>query len=193
MRSHFDRAVPQNSAECGISHRGNFVHGAGAPLPPSEGFGFRAPPVADAARRQAAAVRKCESKYPKHERRTARGQGVTAYKGLKRRDGRRESPDQLMLWRLRQCNGGAENARRHFPCYLAIKMCAHGAHTFVFHAPEGRASYTVGMLHAPKARFACVAKLRLRRTVPRETVFSTEKRLWKNVFEKKTKKACIPE
>ena len=28
---------------------------------PSEGFGFRAPPVADTARRQAAAVRKCES------------------------------------------------------------------------------------------------------------------------------------
>ena len=76
---------------------------------------------------------------------------------------------------------------------LTIKMCAHGAHTFVFHAPEGRASYTVGVLHAPKARFACGAKLRLRRTVPRETLFSTEKRLWKNVFEKKTKKACIPE
>lgn len=73
---------------------------------------------------------------------------------------------------------------------LAIKMCAH---TFVFHAPEGRASYTVGVLHVPKARFACGAKRRLRRTVPRETVFSTEKRLWKNVFEKKTKKACIPE
>ena len=94
MRPHFDGAVPQNSAECGISHRGNSVH---------------------------------------------------------------------------------------------------GAHTFVFHAPEGRASYTVGVLHAPKARFACGAKLRLRRTVPRETVFSAEKRLWKNVFEKKTKKACIPE
>ena len=26
-------------------------HGAGAPSPPSEGFGFRAPPVADAARK----------------------------------------------------------------------------------------------------------------------------------------------
>ena len=72
-------------------------------------------------------------------------------------------------------------------------MCAHGAHTFVFHAPEGRASYTAGVLHVPKARFVCGAKLRLRRTVPRETVFSAEKRLWKNVFEKKTKKACIPE
>ena len=156
MRSHFDGAVPQNSAECGISHRGNSVHGAGAPLPPSEEG------------------------------------GGTAYKGLKRRDGRRESPDQLMLWRLRQCNGGAENARRHFPCYLAIKMCAHGAHTFVFHAPEGRASYTVGVLHVPKARFVCGAKLRLRRTVPRETVFSAEKRLWKNVFEKKQKRLAFP-
>ena len=46
---------------------------AAAPLAPSEGFGFRAPPVADAARRQAAAVRKCESEQPKHERLTAKG------------------------------------------------------------------------------------------------------------------------
>ena len=32
-------------------HRGNSVHGAGAPSAPSEGFGFRAPPVAEAARK----------------------------------------------------------------------------------------------------------------------------------------------
>ncbi len=49
------------NAECGITHSVNSVHGAGAPSAPSEGFGFRAPPVADTARRQAAAVRKCES------------------------------------------------------------------------------------------------------------------------------------
>ncbi len=39
------------NAECGITHSGNSVHGAGAPSPPSEGFGFRAPPVADTARK----------------------------------------------------------------------------------------------------------------------------------------------
>ena len=33
------------------------------------------------------------------------------------------------------------------------KMCRHGRHTFVFHAPEGRASYSFAVLHAPKARF----------------------------------------
>ena len=107
MRSHFDRAVPQNSAECGISHRGNSVHGAGAPLPPSSEGGK----AATAARHRFTSVRP------------------------------------------------------------TIKMCAHGAHTFVFHAPEGRASYTAGVLHVPKARFVCGAKHRLRRTVPRETVF----------------------
>ena len=91
--------------------------------------------------------------------------------------------------------GKAATAARHRFTSVrpTIKMCAHGAHTFVFHAPEGRASYTAGVLHVPKARFVCGEKHRLRRTVPRETVFSAEKRLWKNVFEKKTKKACIPE
>ena len=44
-----------------------------------------------------------------------------------------------------------------------IKMCAHGAHTFIFHAPEGRASYAGGVLHAPPARFICGA---LRRSAP---------------------------
>ena len=43
-------------------------------LAPSERFGFRAPPVADAARRQAAAVRERETAKPKRERRAARGQ-----------------------------------------------------------------------------------------------------------------------
>ena len=32
-------------------HRGGSVYGAAAPSPPSEGFGFRAPPVADTARK----------------------------------------------------------------------------------------------------------------------------------------------
>ena len=51
MRTHFEGAVPQNNAECGIAHSVNSVRGAGAPSPPSEGFGFRAPPVADAVRK----------------------------------------------------------------------------------------------------------------------------------------------
>ena len=55
-------------------HRGGSVYGAAAPSPPSEGFGFRAPPVADAARRQAAAVREREIAKPKRERRAAREQ-----------------------------------------------------------------------------------------------------------------------
>ena len=74
MRSHFDRAVPQNSAECGISHRGNSVHGAGAPLPPSEGFGFRAPPVADTARKAS----RCRPQVRERiaEARAANGEGA---------------------------------------------------------------------------------------------------------------------
>ena len=91
---------------------------------------------------------------------------------------------------LPKIHRGAESRAPSSLVRPSIKMCAHGAHTFVFHAPEGRASYTAGVLHVPKARFVCGAT---RRTVPRETVFSAEKRLWKNVFEKKTKKACIPE
>ncbi len=51
VRTHFEGAVPQNNAECGIAHSVNSVRGAGAPSPPSEGFGFRAPPVADTARK----------------------------------------------------------------------------------------------------------------------------------------------
>ena len=34
-----------------MSTEEDFEHGAGAPSPPSEGFGFRAPPVADTARK----------------------------------------------------------------------------------------------------------------------------------------------
>ena len=43
-------------------------------------------------------------------------------------------------------------------CRHPFKMCAHGAHTFIFHAPKGRASYAVGVLHAPAVRFICEAK-----------------------------------
>ena len=51
MAAHFDGAEAQNNAECGITYRVKSVHGAGAPSAPSEGFGFRAPPVADTARK----------------------------------------------------------------------------------------------------------------------------------------------
>ena len=37
-------------------------------------------------------------------------------------------------------------------CRHPFKMCAHGAHTFIFHAPKGRASCAGGVLHAPKGR-----------------------------------------
>ena len=43
-------------------------------------------------------------------------------------------------------------------CRHPFKMCAHGAHTFIFHAPKGRASCAGGVLHAPSARFICKAK-----------------------------------
>ena len=36
VRTHFEGAVPQNNAECGIAHSVNSVRGAGAPSPPSE-------------------------------------------------------------------------------------------------------------------------------------------------------------
>ena len=81
MRSHFDGAVPQNSAECGISHRGNSVHGAGAPLPPSEGFGFRAPPVADTARKAS----RCRPQVRERiaEARAENGEGATVARRIK--------------------------------------------------------------------------------------------------------------
>ena len=43
--------------------------------------------------------------------------------------------------------------RRH----ATIKMCRDPRHTFIFHAPEGRASYAEGVLHVPQARFICGA------------------------------------
>ena len=50
---------------------------------------------------------------------------------------------------------GAENAFNSPLWQHPIKMCAHGAHSFVFHAPEGRASCAEGALHVPKARLMC--------------------------------------
>ena len=50
---------------------------------------------------------------------------------------------------------GAENAFNSPLWQYPIKMCVHGAHSFVFHAPEGRASCAEGALHVPKARFMC--------------------------------------
>ena len=41
-----------------------------------------------------------------------------------------------------------------------IKMCRDPRHTFIFHAPEGRASYAEGVLHVPQARFICGAPRR---------------------------------
>ena len=46
--------------------------------------------------------------------------------------------------------------RRH----ATIKMCRDPRHTFIFHAPEGRASYAAGVLHVPQARFICGAQRR---------------------------------
>ena len=59
--------------------------------------------------------------------------------------------------------------QRHLCGTAPIKMCRHGRHTFVFHAPEGRASYTAGVLHALKACFICGA-LR-RKKAPRRALF----------------------
>ena len=77
----------------------NSVHGAAAPSAPSEGFGFRAPPVAETARRQAAAVRKCKANAAA---RAAGGEGTkldfTAACGNKRL--RERIPDQLTLCHL---------------------------------------------------------------------------------------------
>ena len=73
-------------SECGIVWRAelrttlNLCVGAVAPSPPSEGFGFRAPPVADAARRQAAAVRKCKANA---EARAVNGEGATVARRIK--------------------------------------------------------------------------------------------------------------
>ena len=57
----------------GYCHRGESVHGAGAPSPPSERFGFRAPPVAEAARNfDCRRPQTREQRKPKRERRTAK-------------------------------------------------------------------------------------------------------------------------
>ena len=46
----------------------------------------------------------------------------------------------------------AENPMRR---HATIKMCRDPRHTFIFHVPEGRASYAEGVLHVPQARFIC--------------------------------------
>ena len=48
---------------------------------------------------------------------------------------------------------GAENALNLPLRHATIKMCRDPRHTFIFHAPEGRASYAEGVLHVPQARF----------------------------------------
>ena len=55
-------------------HFCNSVHGAGAPSPPSEGFGFRAPPVADAVRKAS----RCRPQVRERiaEARAANGEGA---------------------------------------------------------------------------------------------------------------------
>ena len=76
--------------------------GAGAPSPPSEGFGFRAPPVTDTARKAS----RCRPQVQGVCRSTSGGRrggnGGTAYKGLKRRDGRRDTPSVCESSRYRR-------------------------------------------------------------------------------------------
>ena len=58
----------------------------------------------------------------------------------------------------------AENPMRR---HATIKMCRDPRHTFIFHVPEGRASYAEGVLHVPQARFICGAKAPHRATFPK--------------------------
>ena len=82
-------------AQC---RRGKSARGAGAPSPPSEGFGFQAPPVADTARKAS----RCRPQVQGVCRSTSGGRrggkGGTAYKGLKRRDGGRESATSYSVY-----------------------------------------------------------------------------------------------
>ena len=50
--------------------------------------------------------------------------------------------------------------------HATIKMCRDPRHTFIFHVPEGRASYAEGVLHVPQARFICGAKAPRVRSIP---------------------------
>ena len=65
------------NAEIGMrnTHRGESVRGAVAPSPPSEGFGFRAPPVADTARKAS----RCRPQVRERiaEARAENGEGAT--------------------------------------------------------------------------------------------------------------------
>ena len=56
----------------------------------------------------------------------------------------------------------AENPMRR---HATIKMCRDPRHTFIFHVPEGRASYAEGVLHVPQARFICGANAPRTRSV----------------------------
>ena len=61
----------------------------------------------------------------------------------------------MLAVQLNLCVGAATAAYHSITSVPHIyKMCRHGRHTFVFHAPEGRASYSFAVLHAPKALFA---------------------------------------
>lgn len=81
---------------------------------------------------------------------------------------------------------GAKFSNRSRGERLTIKMCAHGAHTFVFHAPEWRASYTAGVLHAPKARFACAALFHVKQCFRQKNGFG------KMFLRKKQKRLAFP-
>ena len=78
---------------------------------PSEGFGFRAPPVADAARKAS----RCRPQVRERiaEARAENGEGAKlafAFVSGKSKRLRERIPDQLMLWHTRERNGGAASA-----------------------------------------------------------------------------------
>ena len=73
---------------------------------------------------------------------------------------------------------GAENALNLPLRHATIKMCRDPWHTFIFHVPEGRASYAEGVLHVPQACFICGA-LRAHRGAQRRP---RQKKLDRRIF-----------
>ena len=65
---------------------------------------------------------------------------------------RRCAPPRLPCIAERFWRAFAENPMRR---HATIKMCRDPRHTFIFHVPEGRASYAEGVLHVPQACFMC--------------------------------------
>ena len=75
----------------------------------------------------------------------------------------------MLAVQLNLCVGAATAAYHSITSVPHIhKMCRHGRHTFVFHAPEGRASYSFAVLHVPKARLICGAAAK---KAPRRALF----------------------